>query len=1047
MCAARTAKISVCLPVFNGEQFLGAAIESVLSQSHENLELLISDDGSQDSSWHIIEDFVRRDSRIRASRAPLRRGIFGNYNQCIQHASGQYLKFFAQDDLLDRGHLARCNDVLESSPAVALIACRRNWIDERNVDVSDVFATPSSSSVLPSNVQVNGLDVIRTCLVPPVNYIGEPATVMIRKELCGHGFDTTYHHLGDLDYWLRVLLHGDYYFIDEVLCSFRVHAGSQSRKNMRGLFFAPDLLQLGQKFGDHLEKLGCTGEQFHKECIRAIAAHIEFLGDNSQLSLAHLRSDQLWKQYEIERQSGTEVNSRLMADLRAFRELAFHALREVHSLEEKNRNITDSANRSGTLLVTSLERTLKSLMASQSWKMTKFLRDLNGSQCPEPPREGTPQCDDDLSDLEVYAAYLRERIQKITKSRSWKLTGPLRTFGWFDKALQLRHSAQNLAAMNELPLFDTSYYLAQNPDISPRHRVDALSHYLCRGGWEGRNPHPLFDSAFYLRRYFQRAQTQPNPLLHYLEEGAWQGLDPHPLFDTAFYVAQRPDLAKASFNPLLHYLEFGSKENLDPHPLFNNSFYREQMQRSGVPESNPLLHYLTVGAQQGFEPSTAFNGRSYCQRYPDVPAAGVNPLLHYVAWGLGEGRLGRQFDSIADGVRSLTGAAAKNALAKVRAAASAPISHLIVSGVLSRGGAERSACSYVRAIAERVGLDNILVLITDQADMTCLDWLPPNTRIVNLLQIERSLTVEERSILFLDLLSTARPETVIDCHVNLWRTELSTRFVGYLGGYETFTVMNDWGFNHGPINRLAQHFDLFITENNRLRDTMIEMYQHLPSIDKKVVSCYKSLTGDLHSLLQSVGSAGQDISPPPHKVLWASRLDRIKRPDLLAKIAEGMPDVQFEVYGCDSPGTDVSCLRRLPNVVMRGEYTDFSAIPTGDKALFLHTSEADGMPHVLLEASVRRLPIVAAHVGGISELIDESTGWLVEPSDDASAYVKAIRYVLEHPMAAKQRAEKAGALVDQRHRWTEFCRRIDQLEIWSSRKATHRDRALVPSHR
>ena len=71
-------------------------------------------------------------------------------------------------------------------------------------------------------------------------------------------------------------------------------------------------------------------------------------------------------------------------------------------------------------------------------------------------------------------------------------------------------------------LFDSSYYLSQNPDVD-RARLDPIWHYFIRGAYEGRNPHPLFDSAYYLSRNPDAATSKVNPLVHYVVQGRAEG--------------------------------------------------------------------------------------------------------------------------------------------------------------------------------------------------------------------------------------------------------------------------------------------------------------------------------------------------------------------------------------------------------------------------------------------------------------------------------------------------------------------------------------------
>jgi hypothetical protein len=90
-------------------------------------------------------------------------------------------------------------------------------------------------------------------------------------------------------------------------------------------------------------------------------------------------------------------------------------------------------------------------------------------------------------------------------------------------------------------LFDTAWYLAQNPDVARAGR-DPLQHYLEHGAWEMRNPNPLFDSDWYLETNPEVTDARINPLIHYLTVGAAESRDPHPLFDTRTYREVRGPL-------------------------------------------------------------------------------------------------------------------------------------------------------------------------------------------------------------------------------------------------------------------------------------------------------------------------------------------------------------------------------------------------------------------------------------------------------------------------------------------------------------------------
>ncbi len=102
-------------------------------------------------------------------------------------------------------------------------------------------------------------------------------------------------------------------------------------------------------------------------------------------------------------------------------------------------------------------------------------------------------------------------------------------------------------------LFDADFYRAAYPEA--RTAADPYDLFLNRGWRQGRNPHPLFDTAWYLASNEDVRRAGVNPLVHYVETGAAQGRDPHPEFDARAYLATLPDPAAARSNPLLHFLD------------------------------------------------------------------------------------------------------------------------------------------------------------------------------------------------------------------------------------------------------------------------------------------------------------------------------------------------------------------------------------------------------------------------------------------------------------------------------------------------------------
>ena len=139
-------------------------------------------------------------------------------------------------------------------------------------------------------------------------------------------------------------------------------------------------------------------------------------------------------------------------------------------------------------------------------------------------------------------------------------------------ARRMRQAFHDYHLIRSSGLFLGEAYAGRNPDVALRYR-DPLWHYVLWGGLEGRDPHPLFRSLWYLEQHPEVARNDWNPLAHYLRHGASAGHDPHPLFAGAWYLEQNPDVARRGLNPLVHYVREGGAEGRDPHPLFDTAYF------------------------------------------------------------------------------------------------------------------------------------------------------------------------------------------------------------------------------------------------------------------------------------------------------------------------------------------------------------------------------------------------------------------------------------------------------------------------------------------
>lgn len=185
-----------------------------------------------------------------------------------------------------------------------------------------------------------------------------------------------------------------------------------------------------------------------------------------------------------------------------------------------------------------------------------------------------------------------------------------------------------------------------------------------------------------------------------------------------------------------------------------------------------------------------------------------------------------------------------------------------------------------------------------------------------------------------------------------------------------------------------------------------------------------------------ISTTAANVHYQQRNILWASRLARQKRPDLLLSIASGMPDYTFFIFGstllADTEDlANIKKIQDLPNVILGGKFDSFAALPIDKCFCFLYTSEWDGLPNVILEATAAGLPVVASRSGGVEDFISPETGWLVEDKENPQSYIEKLRAVFEDTEEAKRRLTNAISLLETRHSWKNFTKTVNTVYLSS----------------
>jgi glycosyltransferase involved in cell wall biosynthesis len=170
-------RLSVGLPVYNGQRYIREALDALLAQSFTDFELIISDNASTDDTQEICRSYAGQDPRIRYIRQARNIGLNPNHNFVVRQARGEYFKWAAHDDLYGRDLLARCVAALDEYPDVVLSHADMAIIDETGniVEKFDYALATDSADVAErfrSLVVTNGADdeygVMRTAVLRSV---------------------------------------------------------------------------------------------------------------------------------------------------------------------------------------------------------------------------------------------------------------------------------------------------------------------------------------------------------------------------------------------------------------------------------------------------------------------------------------------------------------------------------------------------------------------------------------------------------------------------------------------------------------------------------------------------------------------------------------------------------------------------------------------------------------------------------------------------------------------------------------------------------------
>jgi len=216
--------VSIGLPVYNGENYITECVDSILSQTYENFELIISDNASTDGTEKICREYAKRDNRVQYHRNKHNAGAAWNYNFVFHSSSGKYFKWISHDDISGIELLDKCLNILEKDSSVILCYPRTIFIDEngqRMQQYHDGLNLNSPDPFIRYRDYHHRYRKLDRC--NPV--FGLIRTDVLKKtKLIGNYFSSDYVLLGELS------LYGKFYELSEFLFFRRIHPEISTKK-------------------------------------------------------------------------------------------------------------------------------------------------------------------------------------------------------------------------------------------------------------------------------------------------------------------------------------------------------------------------------------------------------------------------------------------------------------------------------------------------------------------------------------------------------------------------------------------------------------------------------------------------------------------------------------------------------------------------------------------------------------------------------------------------------------------------------------------------
>jgi glycosyltransferase involved in cell wall biosynthesis len=239
-------RVSVIIPSYNHEKYVAEAIQSVLDQTYQDFEIVITDDGSSDNTVAVIKNFT--DSRIRLFCFPNNRGACVAANHCIKESKGEFIALLNSDDAFVNNKLEKQVKFLDEHLEIGAVFSQVQFINENSNNISHIEHFYKNAFVQLNRSRFEWLNYFffhGNCLCHP--------SILIRRECYEKVgvYDRRFAQLPDFDFWIRLCQRYEIFILSEQLVKFRIRenqANVSSEKPESQIRMAVEFPQVFQQF-------------------------------------------------------------------------------------------------------------------------------------------------------------------------------------------------------------------------------------------------------------------------------------------------------------------------------------------------------------------------------------------------------------------------------------------------------------------------------------------------------------------------------------------------------------------------------------------------------------------------------------------------------------------------------------------------------------------------------------------------------------------------------------------------------------------------------